>query len=50
MLINNSYAGGESEKVMGEAFKKYGWNRNDIVVSTKLNWGKISAAMSQCRN
>lgn len=34
-----SYAGGQSEVVMGQAIKKYGWNRNDIVVTTKLNWG-----------
>lgn len=34
-----SYAGGESEVAMGQAIKKFGWNRNDIVVSTKLNWG-----------
>jgi len=33
------YAGGESEKVMGEAIKKFGWKRNDIVVSTKIYWG-----------
>jgi len=33
------YAGGESEKVMGECIKKYGWKRNDIVISTKINWG-----------
>lgn len=31
-----AYAGGESEKVMGEAIKKYGWKRNDLVVSTKV--------------
>lgn len=31
-----AYAGGESEKVMGEAIRKYGWKRNDIVVSTKV--------------
>ncbi len=30
------YAGGESERVMGEAIKKYGWKRNDLVVSTKV--------------
>lgn len=34
-----SYAAGQSEVVMGAAIKKYGWNRNDIVVTTKLNWG-----------
>ncbi len=31
------YAGGESERVMGEAIKKFGWKRNDIVVSTKVS-------------
>lgn len=35
----HSYAGGQSEVAMGQAIKKFGWNRNDIVVSTKLNWG-----------
>ncbi|KAJ0343822.1 hypothetical protein KNSL1_009941, partial [Colletotrichum chrysophilum] len=34
-----SYAGGNSEIIMGQAIKKFDWNRNDIVVSTKLNWG-----------
>ncbi|KAL3443307.1 NADP-dependent oxidoreductase domain-containing protein [Aspergillus insuetus] len=34
-----SYAGGESEVVMGQAIRRYGWKRNDIVISTKLNWG-----------
>ncbi|KAK4237766.1 dihydroceramide delta(4)-desaturase [Achaetomium macrosporum] len=33
------YAAGESEKVMGEAIKKFGWKRNDVVISTKLYWG-----------
>lgn len=33
------YAGGKSEIVMGEAIKKYGFKRNDIVISTKINWG-----------
>jgi aryl-alcohol dehydrogenase-like predicted oxidoreductase len=32
------YAGGESERVMGQAIKKFGWKRNDIVVSTKVNY------------
>ncbi|KAG0652586.1 Potassium voltage beta 1 [Hyphodiscus hymeniophilus] len=36
------YAGGESERIMGEAIKKYGWKRNDLVVSTKINWGKAN--------
>ena len=30
------YAGGESERVMGEAIKKFAWKRSDIVVSTKV--------------
>lgn len=24
---------------MGRAIKKFGWKRNDLVISTKLNWG-----------
>jgi hypothetical protein len=27
---------------MGQAIKKYAWNRNDIVISTKLNWGEYT--------
>jgi aryl-alcohol dehydrogenase-like predicted oxidoreductase len=53
-LIRSSYAGGQSEIIMGQAIKKYKWKRNDIVISTKactrstrkyltdfdkLNWG-----------
>ncbi|KAI1401405.1 Aldo/keto reductase [Hypoxylon fuscum] len=34
-----SYAEGKSEEVMGEAIKKYGWKRNDLVISTKIYWG-----------
>ncbi|WYZ41846.1 hypothetical protein EsH8_V_000741 [Colletotrichum jinshuiense] len=33
------YANGESEVVMGQAIKKYGWKRNDLVISTKIYWG-----------
>ncbi|KAI9881616.1 MAG: hypothetical protein M1830_000180 [Pleopsidium flavum] len=33
------YAAGESERVMGQAIKKFGWKRNDLVISTKINWG-----------
>ncbi|KAI9374711.1 NADP-dependent oxidoreductase domain-containing protein [Aspergillus egyptiacus] len=33
------YAGGKSEIVMGKAIKNLGWKRNDVVISTKLNWG-----------
>ncbi|KAF2196225.1 voltage-gated potassium channel subunit beta-2 [Delitschia confertaspora ATCC 74209] len=40
------YAGGESEKVMGRAIKKFGWKRNDIVVSTKIFWGSGNSAFS----
>jgi aryl-alcohol dehydrogenase-like predicted oxidoreductase len=32
------YSGGESERVMGEAIKKFNWKRNDLVVSTKVYW------------
>ncbi len=34
-----AYSGGESERVMGAAFKALGWDRRDYVVSTKLFWG-----------
>jgi voltage-dependent potassium channel beta subunit len=34
-----AYAGGESERVMGEAFRELGWKRHEYVVSTKLYWG-----------
>jgi voltage-dependent potassium channel beta subunit len=34
-----AYSGGESEKIMGRAFKELGWKRNDYVVSTKIFWG-----------
>ncbi|KAA6414811.1 MAG: putative potassium channel beta subunit [Lasallia pustulata] len=33
------YAEGQSEIVMGDAIKKFGWKRNDLVISTKINWG-----------
>ena len=34
-----SYAGGESERIMGAALKRLGWPRHSYVVSTKLFWG-----------
>ena len=34
-----AYAGGKSEVVMGQAIKKFGWKRNDLVISTKIYWG-----------
>ncbi len=33
------YAGGGSERVMGDALDKLGWPRHSYVVSTKLYWG-----------
>lgn len=33
------YAEGKSEEVMGQAIKKFGWKRNDLVISTKIYWG-----------
>jgi voltage-dependent potassium channel beta subunit len=33
------YAGGESEKVMGEALRELGWPRHSYLVSTKFFWG-----------
>jgi voltage-dependent potassium channel beta subunit len=34
-----AYAGGESEILMGKVFKRAGWKRSDLVVSTKIFWG-----------
>jgi len=34
-----SYAGGESERIMGAAIRQLGWERWSYVVSTKLYWG-----------
>src|SRR5487761_1951266 len=34
-----AYAAGESERVMGAAFKELGWKRHEYIVSTKLFWG-----------
>jgi voltage-dependent potassium channel beta subunit len=34
-----AYAGGESERIMGAAIAKLGWERHAYVISTKLYWG-----------
>ena len=34
-----SYAGGESERIMGEALQQLGWPRHSYVISTKVFWG-----------
>jgi voltage-dependent potassium channel beta subunit len=34
-----AYAGGDSERIMGEAIKELGWERHAYVISTKLYWG-----------
>jgi voltage-dependent potassium channel beta subunit len=34
-----SYAGGESERIMGRAIAEMGWERHTYVVSTKFFWG-----------
>ena len=34
-----SYAGGESERIMGAAISKLGWPRHSYVISTKVFWG-----------
>lgn len=33
------YASGEAEKIMGKVIKNVGWERSDLVISTKLFWG-----------
>jgi voltage-dependent potassium channel beta subunit len=34
-----AYSAGESERVMGQAFRDLGWKRHEYIVSTKLFWG-----------
>jgi len=34
-----AYSGGESERMMGEIIQEKGWDRTDLVVSTKIFWG-----------
>ena len=34
-----AYAGGESERIMGVALKRLGWERYSYLVSTKVFWG-----------
>ncbi len=34
-----AYAGGESERMMGEAIRELGWPRHSYVVSSKYYWG-----------
>ncbi len=34
-----AYAGGESERIMGEAIANLGWPRHSYVISTKVFWG-----------
>ncbi len=34
-----SYAGGESERIMGLALERLGWERHSYLVSTKVFWG-----------
>ncbi len=34
-----SYAAGESERIMGDAIRKLGWRRHEYLVSSKFFWG-----------
>ena len=33
------YGGGQAETIMGQVFRRAGWRRSDLVVSTKIFWG-----------
>ena len=39
------YSDGNAEKVMGSAIRKYGWKRNDLVISTKV-LDKLSSSIT----
>ncbi|MCB1181886.1 aldo/keto reductase [bacterium] len=41
------YAGGMAETIMGEVFRKAGWKRSDLVVSTKIFWGGTAQGPGQ---
>jgi len=45
-----AYASGQSEVVMGECIRKYGWARNELVISTKINWGGAFASQGHAQN
>ena len=34
-----AYANGQSERMMGEIIRNKGWDRSDLVISTKIFWG-----------
>ncbi|CAI6013891.1 unnamed protein product [Clonostachys chloroleuca] len=34
-----NYTAGKAEIALGNAIKKFGWKRSDLVISTKINWG-----------
>ncbi|KZO97864.1 voltage-dependent potassium channel, beta subunit [Calocera viscosa TUFC12733] len=34
------YAAGKAELLLGKAIKQFGWEREDLVISTKLYWGE----------
>ena len=34
-----AYSGGKAEEMMGNIIQKEGWNRSDLVLSTKIFWG-----------
>jgi voltage-dependent potassium channel beta subunit len=34
-----AYAGGQSERMMGEIIQEKGWDRTDLAISTKIFWG-----------
>jgi len=40
------YAGGDSEIAMGKAINKFGWKRNDLVISTKIYWGAANGEIA----
>ena len=41
------YAGGESERVMGEAIRRLGWARHEYVVTSKFFWGILEGPNSR---
>lgn len=43
-----TYSDGQSEVVLGEAIKKFGWKQNDLVISTKVSTSCLGTSDSDC--
>ena len=40
-----NYSGGEAERAMGAAIRKFGWKRSDLVISTKVSKPTVTSPL-----